>query len=129
MKTFLALAVVVLSVVSYFVLSGNFGIYQRFPWPHFLGIALGVFGLLRLMAEKRNIWRALATTLGLALGGLFFWYTLSYSNYAPRTVGVQAGSQVAALSGMQLTAHDGQPRNVIVDGDQATLLVLYRGYW
>ncbi len=131
MRTGLGLGLVLLSVTSYFMLMMSLGIFQRYPVPHYLGAAIGLFTLARQVMERRSLLRVAALAAGIAVAGLFAWYTLDYSSYAPRALRVQEGQTISALTTLERTDHEGRPQPVLAAtaGSRATLLVFYRGFW
>ena len=129
MKTLAALATVVLAMVAYWVLALRFGIYQRVPWLHFVGMLVGSGWLIWLLREKRTVGRGVALVFSLGLTALFAWYTLSYSNYAERAYGVTSGQAVASLQGLTLPNQEGVATPVMTPGSRGTLVVFYRGFW
>ncbi|MEM8996328.1 MAG: hypothetical protein AAGF23_16190 [Acidobacteriota bacterium] len=126
MRSLLPLLLVVVAVVSYFVLSGGFGIFQAIPWPHLLLAVAGAGWAIARAASLRRILPILVAMLSVALTGGYFWYTLSYSAYES-TGGAEVGQRVAALATLELPSHAGARTAVL--GEPATLLVLYRGFW
>ena len=132
MRALAPLLLVLASIISYFVLSAGFGVFQCVPWPHLLIAGLACVWALRQVLQLKDatlLRRGLgfvSVALCVLLTGLYGWYTLSYSNYPPGQ-GVAAGERIAQLPGMQLTSHDGSPAAVLAE--RATLLVFYRGFW
>lgn len=131
MRVLLGLGLVLVSILSYFFLVMNFGIYQRYPVPHFLGAAIGVFVLARHVAEQRSWPRITALVVAVALSGLYAWYTLDYSTYATRALRVHEGQTISTLATLERLDQEGKSQPVLArgDGSQATLLVFYRGFW
>ncbi len=131
MPTVLGLGLVLVSIVSYFLLVMTLGVYQRYPLPHFLGAAIGIFVLARHVVEKRSWVRIAALVLGVALSGLYVWYTLDYSTYATRELRVHEGQTISALATLERLDEQGRTQPVLANnaGTKATLLVFYRGFW
>lgn len=129
LRTLAPLALIVLSIVLYFVLSTQFGLYQRYPVPHILLAFAGV-AWLTLDLRRHGGWlRGLALAFGLFLAASYTWYTLDFSTYDARDHGVRTGQAVAGLTSLSLVDHDGQPTSVLANTQRATLLVFYRGFW
>ena len=127
MKPLLALLIILGSIVSYFVMALSFGIFQRYPWPQFIGVIVGSVWLISLVYKQRTTGRMIATMGGGTLATFFFWYALSYSNYEPPTNPIAQQQVVSELTGLTLPDHAGEPTAVL--SDQKTLIVLYRGNW
>lgn len=126
MRSLLPLLLVLVAVVGYFVLSGSFGIFQAFPWPHFLLAGGASLWALSRAAKLRRILPILVAILCIFFTGAYTWYALSYSAYES-TDGAEVGERLDALASLELASHEGAPTAVLAG--KATLLVLYRGYW
>ena len=129
MQTFLALTLVFLGMIAYFVLAIFLGVDQSIPWPHFVVMLAGCAALVVLTRRSPGWKRALALAVGVVMTIFFVWYTLDYSAYSTRDHRVKVGDQVADVVGLSFTDHQGEPRSVLVEGAKSTLLVFYRGYW
>lgn len=127
MKPLLAFLIVLGSIVSYYVAALSFGIFQRYPWPQFIGVTAGSAWLIALVYQQRTAGRMIATMGGGALAMFFFWYALSYSNYEPLIDPLQQSQVVADLQSLTLPNHAGQQTPVLCKRN--TLIVLYRGNW
>jgi len=127
MQPLLAFLVVLSSIVSYFVAALSYGIFQRYPWPQFMGVLVGSVWLVSLVYKKQTKGRMIATMGGGALASFFFWYALAYSTYAPLTDPLPEQQVIAGLQSLTLPDHTGEPTSVL--SDQNTLVVLYRGNW
>lgn len=129
LKHLLPVALIMLAIISYFVLALVFGIYQAVPWPHIVVALVGCVLLTRLAIQEKRLPPWLATATGVAFTGLFVWYTLSYSAYETRALNVDENQVVGELANLELPNQDGEPTSLFADGQRATLLVFYRGYW
>ncbi len=129
LKHLLPVALIMLAIISYFVLALVFGIYQAVPWPHILVASFGCIWLVRTAMQEKRLPPWLATATGVAFTSLFVWYTLFYSAYEPRAMKVAEHQVVGALADLRLPNQDGEPTSLFADGQRATLLVFYRGYW
>lgn len=127
MRTFLALLLVLGSIVSYVVLATQAGISQEIPWPHIVGAAAGCFALFVLIRRRFTWLGALALAFALFLTAGFAYWTLVGSAYEERTHRAAPGEVVAELAGMELPDQDGRPVRLL--GEGKTVLVLYRGFW
>lgn len=129
MKTFLALLLVVGSVVAYMVLAVQFGIYQRVPFVH---IALALAGVvwLGVLLRQRFSWKRLsALAFATLLTGFYSWWTLVFSEYEVREHRAKAGEVLAALPELELLEASGSPTRLFTGKERATLVVFYRGFW
>lgn len=126
LHSLLPLALVFVAIVGYFVLSGSFGVFQAVPWPHYLLAGGATVWALARAAKLRRILPTMVAMLSLFLTATYAWYTLSYSAYVT-TSGAEVGQQLDALTSLRLDSHEGTPAAVLAG--EATLLVLYRGYW
>lgn len=127
MKILMALLLVLGSIVSYVVLATGYGIWQRVPWPHYLGALAGVAWLVMLVREKRHWARIGALVFAVLLTGLYAWWTLSFSAYEDRAHHAAPGETIPALATLELPDQDGKPARLL--GEGVTLLVFYRGSW
>jgi peroxiredoxin len=127
MRTFLALLLVLGSIVSYVVLATQAGISQEIPWPHLVGALAGCVALFVLMRRRFTWFGALALAFALLLTAGFSYWTLVGSAYAERVHRAAPGEVVAELASLELADQDGRPARLL--GEGKTVLVLYRGYW
>lgn len=129
MKTFLALLLVIGAFASYLVLALGFGVFQHYPVLNYAAALAGV-GWLALLLRQRFTWRrATAFAFSVLVAGLFFWWTLGFSEYEKREHRAAAGENIAALAELQLPDATGATRALFQGGEKAVLLVFYRGYW
>ncbi len=132
MKLLIPFLLIVAAIAAYFILSTQFGFYQRYPIIHFVLAAAGVVWLGKLMFEHFTVWRLLLTSVGVFLIAGFTWYTLSYSTYQQQAPRVQKGDRLGdALSKIVVKTSEGKdfPFMDALKQSKATLLVLYRGVW
>lgn len=132
MKTFLYLALVILSPILYIALSPMVGFYQYYPFIALAGMAVGIVLLLRLMNKKFTKLRLAAVIFSGLFTVLFLWYSLSYSEYNNTKSIITAGSIVDdALKAVRLTSTSGSPVDLgdFITNSQTTLIVLNRGAW
>lgn len=129
MKTFLAILLVIASIVSYVVLATQFGIFQRWPILHYLGVVAGL-AWLGLLIRHRFTWpRAVALVFCLLLASLYFYWTVAFSGYENREHAAKTGTAVAELAALELPGATGAPVRLFAGGKRAILLVFYRGSW
>lgn len=129
MKTFLALALVIGAFVSYLVLALGFGVFQHYPVLN-LGAAVAGVGWLVLLMRQRFTWpRLAALVFSAALTGLFFYWTLGFSEYEQREHKAGAGEVIAALPSYAAPNATGALMPLFQGSERAVLLVFYRGYW
>ena len=132
MKVFLCLLLVIVSFVSYPILSPKLNFYQYHPVLHYLGMSAGIVLLVFLMVRKFT-WPRLAAAL-FSVGVVCFtiWYTVSFSQYDSTHAAIAAGDTVdTRLKQVPLVTASGR---TIVLGDvlrnnRAVLVVLNRGQW
>lgn len=135
MREFAYVTLAFTSVIAYFVLAVQFGLYQRWPVVHLALCLAACLGLALLLKESastaRRIVRILALALCLALTGFYAWYTLSYSSYNSTTPDVAVGEDLAPRLGeIRLASHTGEEMPVWAPGEhRGTLYVFYRGFW
>ncbi len=132
MKVFLTFLLVLVSLVSYVIVSTKLGIFQRYPVVHFVIAGIGVVILLRLMFQHFTLWRLLAVAASAALVGFFAWWTLIYSTYTFTETSVNAGKQLNdGLSNIALKTAGGADFyfGEEIAKQPMTLLVFYRGIW
>ena len=123
-------ALTLVSIVLYFVLAANFGLFQRIPILHILLALIGVGGLAWGLRQEFRLHRVVFLLLAGVLSAGYIWYTLDYSNYEARESKVTVGDTVDGLRGLELTSHRGDLVPVLATPDEAaTLLVFYRGFW
>jgi hypothetical protein len=132
MKVFLCLMLVIVSFISYPLLSPRLSFYQYHPIMHYLGMSAGIVMLLFLTAKKFSWPRLTATIFSVGVVFITIWFTLSFSQYSGTQATIAAGDTVGArLKQVTLVSPGG---NAIVLGDllknnRAVLVVLNRGEW
>ena len=132
MKTFLAFLLVILALISYIVVSTEFGLFQRYPILHVALATIGIVILVRLTLQHFNVWRLLASIFSVAALGFFLWWTFVFSTYGTTDVNVHKGDHIiSALSDITLTTSAGLHFNLgeEITKQPMTLLVFYRGVW
>ena len=132
MKIFMSFLLVLVSLVSYAIVSTRFGLFQRYPVVHLLFAAIGIALLVRFTAQNFTAWRLLATVFSVALLGFFSWWIFFYSTYENAAKTIRAGEQISnTLSGIVLKTADGADFNVgeEISKQPLTLLVFNRGVW
>ena len=132
MKTFLYFCLVVASPILYFELTPMLSFYQYYPILSYLGMALGVFLLIRLMRNQFTKLRLAAVIISGVLFVAFLWYTLGYSEYASNTANITAGEIADEnLRRIVLSSTTGEELHLgnYLENNQATLIVLNRGSW
>lgn len=129
MKTLVAFSMVVGAVASYMVLALHYGVFQHYPWPHYLLALGGLFWLVVLIRERFTWLRALTLGFSLFLTGLYGWWTLSFSEYVVREHRAKAGEVLATLPELRLPNAAGEVVRLFEGDERAVLLVFYRGFW
>jgi hypothetical protein len=132
MRTFLALVLVILSFLSYLFLSPQLNFYQYHPIVHYLGMAVGILLLIRLIKKEFTKLRLAAIIMSLLIVGFTFWYTLSFSEYSDTKSTIAAGDiSDERLKQIILVSATGKSINLgeIFINNRATLIVLNRGAW
>lgn len=128
-KTVFAVLVTIVSIVSYVVLATRFGIWQRWPFPHYLGALAGAVWLALLIRQRFTWPRALAMVFCLLLTSLFFYWTVVFSSYETREHAAKPGEILAELPALALPGATGTPTPLFTGQERAILLVFYRGSW
>lgn len=132
MKTVLSLLLVVLSFISYIVLSRVISYNHYHPVIHYLGMLAGIGLLIWTIKHRFTKSRLVALCFSLFVIGFFAWYTTSFSAYDNNKTTIADGDiiseqmrQVALISttGGEIALGD------IVDKYEATLLVFVRAQW
>lgn len=130
MRSLAALAVILLSIIIYVVLAIQFGLYQKYPVPHFISIGIGLFLLAKVIAERFTIFRLLLNIAGWILALFFVWWTLSYSKYEDHNPKIALGAHVDVLSlAIQNSENENTTLQEELGDSDAILLVFYRGHW
>ena len=131
MHMFGGLALVLAGIISYMVLALQFGFYQQYPLIHFVLCFVGLFFMLRQTIRSYKIWRLIVSLAGGFLTGAFLWWTLVFSAYSQEHQ-VNVGQNVADRFAEKSFRNAGdEPVTLasLLDGQAATLLVFYRGFW
>ncbi|MFH2130044.1 MAG: hypothetical protein ABIK68_06690 [bacterium] len=132
MKAFLAVLLVVVSFISYLVLSRRISYNQQIPVLHYLGMLVGIGLLILLMNQAFTTPRLVALCFSLFVVGLFTWYTTSFSAYDNNRATIVDGDFLTdKMKTAILTPVTGGEINLgdIVARDKATLLVFFRAHW
>lgn len=132
MKTFLAFLLVILALISYIIVSTDFGLFQRYPILHVSLAAIGIVILVRLTWQHVTVWRLLASILSVAALGFFLWWTFVFSTYDTTDVNIHEGDHIlSALTDITLKTSKGIDFNLgeEIMKQPMTLLVFYRGVW
>jgi hypothetical protein len=133
------LLVVLLAFLSYFLVFAHFPVTRDVPWVNLLLFAVGILLLVigvRRAYRQPEVYRGkirgpIFLVLGLAVAGLFVFYTVWFSKQLPAAVGTpQVGQKAPDFT---LPDQNGQPvtlSQVLAEPKQPwVLLVFYRGYW
>ena len=134
MKAFLCLFLVILSFVSYIVLSRFVGFYQHLYYPimHYAGMAAGIGLLIWLMVKKFTVPRLVLTVLSVLIFFIFLRYTLAFSKYEDTKANVTVGDVVdESLRQISLVSTSGESIKLgeIFENNRATLIVFVRAEW
>ena len=134
MKAFLCLLFVILSFVSYIMLSRWVGFYQHqyYPIMHYAGMAAGIGLLIWLMVKKFTVPRLVLTILSALILFIFLRYTLAFSKYedtkANVTLGDVADESVRQIS-LVSTSGESIKLGEVFKKNRATLIVFVRAEW
>lgn len=130
MKAFGYFLLIPLSVILYFILAIGIGISQRYPIPHFLLMAIGLFFLFKLIRQKFSVWRLLLNFGGWALALLFSWWTLSYSNFGGYESPIALGDHADVMS-VEVVDSTGNKTSIgaLTENSKGVLIAFYRGHW
>lgn len=131
MKTALALALVVVSLVGYMVLDPMLGLGLQVPWPGILLALIGISWLVWLLRQQFSIMRLVSTTLAVLLLGAFSWYAFFFSEYETVQAPILQGEHLKSPELVTLIDGEAQamPLVQVLNQAEATLLVFYRGHW
>ena len=134
MKAFLCLLLVILSFISYLILSRTVGFYlnQYHPIMHYVGMATGIGLLIWLMVKKFTIPRLVLTILSVLIFCFTVWYTLVFSQYADTKANVTVGDVVdERLRQISLVSTSGESIKLgeVFKNNRATLIVFSRAEW
>ena len=134
MKAFLCLLLVILSFVSYIILSRFVGFYQRLHYPlmHYAGMVAGIGLLIWLISKKFTVPRLVLTILSVLIFFGFLRYTLVFSQYedtrATLTVGDVVDEKLRQIS-LVSTSGESIKLGEVFENNRATLIVFTRGAW
>jgi len=132
MKTFLCLLLVIVSFLSYPLLSPHLSFYQYHPIMHYLGMVVGIILLIRMMVKEFTKLRLTAAILSVLFVGCTLWYTLSFSEYPDTKATIKAGDVVdERLRQITLVSSTGEAIKLgeVIQDNRATLIVFSRGKW
>ena len=132
MKAFLCLLLVILSFLSYPILSRTVGFYRYHPIMHYVGMAAGIGLLIWLMMKKFTIPRLVLTILSVLIVCFTLWYTLVFSKYEDTKANVTVGDVVdERLRQISLVSTSGESIKLgeVFKNNRATLIVFSRAAW
>lgn len=128
-QTLSAVALSLMSILSYVVLATGFGVYQHRPIFHWILGAAACVWLVVLVRRRFTRGRAIGLGFSVVLLAFFVWWTAVFSEYAVHPPKLAEGAELASeLMGVELAAADGTQKPLLRAGE-ATLIVFYRGYW
>ena len=132
MKTFLCLVLVIVSFISYIVITPRLGIYLYHPIPHYIGMLIGIGLLVWLMKKKFTILRLAATLFSVFVVGFFFWYTSIFSDIDNTKTTIAIGEVAGqSLKQIELVRTDGKrlPLGELFKKNKGAIIVFTRGAW
>jgi peptidoglycan/LPS O-acetylase OafA/YrhL len=134
MKAFLCLLLVILSFVSYIILSRNVGFYQHqyHPILHYAGMVAGIGLLIWMMVKKFTIPRLVLAILSVLIVCFALWYTMVFSQYEDTKSNIIVGDVVdEGLRQISLVSTSGESVKLgeIFENNRATLVVFVRAEW
>lgn len=134
MKAFLCLILVILSFVSYIILSRTVGyyLYQYHPIMHYAGMAVGIVLLIWLMVKKFTIPRLVLMIVSVLIVCFTLLYTMVITQYADTSANVNVGDVVdERLRQISLVSTSGESMKLgeVFKNNRATLIVFSRAEW
>ena len=134
MKAFLCLLLVILSFVSYIILSRNVGFYQYqyHPILHYAGMVAGIGLLISMMVKKFTIPRLVLAILSVLIVCFTLWYTMAFSQYEDTKANVTVGDVVdETVRQISLVSTSGESIKLgeVFENNRATLIVFVRAEW
>lgn len=121
---------VLVAWLSYFVLSLQFGVYQRYPVGHILLALAGIVVMLIKMKNDFSFPKFGATLFSVATLVFFAWWAQAYSTYGEPAQRFGASAVRAGQNfGLKTTEGKDFDFNAALKKSKRTLLVFNRGVW